>query len=75
MGPGVGLLRHFGRIGTSKRAVVATCVIGDAEFLPHSPARLIAKANTRTVMVRQLKVPIGFGADLPYGRWPDGNAP
>ena len=49
-------------------AIVATCVIGDATSGPHSPVRLIVKANTRTVMVRQLKVPVGFTevAPLPY---------
>ena len=56
-------------------AVVAECVIGDAGFGPHSPVRLIVKANTRTVMVRQLKVPIGFGADLPFGPLPQRGCP
>ena len=47
--------------------VVAACVIDDADFKPHSPSCLIVKANARAVMVRQLKVPAGFGAALPYG--------
>ena len=55
-------------------AVIATCVLGDAGFGPHSPVRLIVKANTRTVMVRQLRVPIGHGADLPYGPIPNEDA-
>ena len=48
-------------------AVVATCTLGDAGFKPHSPSRLIVKADARAIMVRQLKVPVGFGALLPYG--------
>ena len=56
-------------------AVVAACTIGDATFGPHSPARLIVKAKTRTVMVRQLKVPSGFGADLPLGPMNQRKAP
>ena len=56
-------------------AIVATCVIGDALFGPHSPVRLIVKANTRTALVRQLKVPIGFKADLPFGPLPQTGCP
>ena len=56
-------------------AIVTACVIGDAGFGPHSPVRLIVKANTRTLMVRQLKVPIGFGADLPFGPMPKTGCP
>ena len=56
-------------------AIVAACVIGDATFGPHSPVRLIVKANTRTVMVRHLKVPIGFAADLPVGPLPRKGCP
>ena len=56
-------------------AIVAACVIGDQTFGPHSPVRLIVKANSRTVMVRQLKVPIGFGADLPFGPVPQTGCP
>ena len=48
-------------------AIVAACTVGDAGFKPHSPSRLIVKADARAVMVRQLKVPVGFGASLPYG--------
>jgi len=48
-------------------AVVAACTIGDAGFNPHSPARLIVKTKSREVMVRHLKVPAGFGSDLPFG--------
>ena len=46
---------------------MAACTIGDAGFNPHSPSRLIVKANSREVMVRQLKVPAGFGSALPFG--------
>ena len=56
-------------------AIVATCVIGDQTFGPHSPVRLIVKANSRTVMVRQLKVPVGFSADLPFGPMPQTGCP
>ena len=48
-------------------AIVAACTVGDAGYNPHSPSRLIVKADARAVMVRQLKVPVGFGASLPYG--------
>ena len=48
-------------------AIVATCIIGDATFGPHSPVRLIVKANKRTALIRELKVPVGFKADLPFG--------
>ena len=51
-------------------AIVAACVIGDQTFGPHSPVRLIVKANSRTVMVRELKVPGGFTANLPFGPMP-----
>ncbi len=53
-------------------AIVAACVIGDQTFGPHSPVRLIVKANSRTIMVRQLKVPVGFGAESHYGPLPPG---
>ena len=56
-------------------AIVAACVIGDQTFGPHSPVRLMVKANTRTVMVRQLKVPIGFKADLHFGPMPQTGCP
>ena len=54
---------------------VAACDIGDQTFGPHSPVRLIVKANSRTVMVRQLKVPVGFSADLPFGPMPQTGCP
>ena len=56
-------------------AIVAACVIGDQTFGPHSPVRLIVKANSRTVMVKQLKVPVGFSADLPFGPMPQSGCP
>ena len=56
-------------------AIVATCVIGDQTFGPHSPVRLIVKANSRTVMVRELKVPAGFSANLPFGPMPQTGCP
>ena len=56
-------------------AIVAACVIGDATFGPHRPVRLIVKATTRTVMVRQLDVPFGFKADLPFGPMPQRSSP
>ena len=56
-------------------AIVVACVIGDQTFGPHSPVRLIVKANSRTVMVRELKVPVGFSADLPFGPMPQTGCP
>ena len=56
-------------------AIVAACAIWDQEFGPHSPVRLMVKANTRTAMVRQLKVPIDFGVDLPFGPMPQTGCP
>ena len=56
-------------------AIVAACVVGDQTFGPHSPVRLIVKANSRTIMVRQLKVPVGFGANLPFGPLPLAGCP
>ena len=56
-------------------AIVTACVIGDPEFGPHNPVRLIVKANTRTALVRELKVPIDFKADLPFGPLPQTGCP
>lgn len=56
-------------------AIVAACVIVDATFAPHSPVRLIVKAFARTIMVRKLKVPAGFTADLPSGPMPQRGCP
>lgn len=62
--------------GLSQTSVIVdACVIGDQTFGPHSLVRLMVKANTRTVMVRQPKVPIGFRADLPFGPMPQTGSP
>lgn len=47
--------------------VVATHVIGDAGFMPHSPARLIFQGLPRKVMVRHLEAPANIPAILPHG--------
>jgi hypothetical protein len=57
------------------QAVVATCVIGDGGFKPHSPVRLIVKSDARSLMVRQLKVPVGFGAESQHGPLPRQRCP
>ena len=41
--------------------------IGDGTFYPHRPVRLLIWAKTNNKVVRQLKVPAGFGPVLPFG--------
>ena len=48
-------------------AVVAARRIGDELWWPHSPVRLWIRACARSLYVRQLSAPKGFGAVLPYG--------
>lgn len=48
-------------------AVRSVHEVGDAGLTPHSPARLLLGAGPRMAMVRQLKAPRGFPAQLPLG--------
>ena len=41
--------------------------VGDTLCTPHSPTRILISADARVMVVRQLKVPTGFGARLPQG--------
>lgn len=41
--------------------------VGDTLCTPHSPTRILISVDARVMMVRQLKVPMGFGARLPHG--------
>ena len=50
-----------------EHAAEVACVIIDASFKAHSPVRLYIEANARHAVVRELKVPKGFGAILPHG--------
>ena len=52
--------------GLSQAALVAYA-IGDGGFYPHSAVRLLLRGRARAAVVRQLKVPLGFGAVLPHG--------
>ena len=52
---------------TLEHAAEVACAINDASFKPHSPVRLYIEANARHAVVRELKVPKGFGAILPHG--------
>ncbi len=43
------------------------CTIADEGFEPHNPVRLFIESDARHAMVRNLKVPGGFNAELPLG--------
>jgi hypothetical protein len=48
-------------------AVKMVCNVGDSLCSPHSPTRIMVDSSARVTMVRQLLVPAGFGARLPFG--------
>ena len=48
-------------------AAEVACTIADEGFEPHNPVRLYIESNARHAMVRNLKVPGGFNAELPVG--------
>ena len=48
-------------------AVLGVHTIGDALCLPHSPSRLLLRAEMRAVQVQILKAPTKFEAHLPHG--------
>ena len=48
-------------------AVKMVCNVGDSLCSPHSPTRIMIGSMARVAMVRQLNVPVGFGARLPCG--------
>ena len=50
-----------------RQAAPAAYTIGDGGFYPHSAVRLLLRGKARAVVVRQLKVPLGFAAVLPHG--------
>ena len=50
-----------------RQAAPAAYTIGDGGFYPHSAVRLLLRGRARAAVVRQLKVPLGFGAVLPHG--------
>ena len=50
-----------------RQAAPAAYTIGDGGFYPHSAVRLLLRGRAWTAVVRQLKVPLGFGAVLPHG--------
>jgi len=51
-------------------AVIGAWVVGDGEFRPHSPVRLVLKAKPNSIMVRTLKPPLAIGVELPFGPIP-----
>ena len=44
-----------------------TFAFGDGTFYPYRPVRLVTRPKARAEVVRQLKVPEGFGAVLSHG--------
>ena len=50
-----------------RQAAPAAYTIGNGGFSAHSAARLFLRGRARAAVVRQLKVPLVFGAVLPHG--------
>lgn len=50
-----------------RQAAPAVYTVGDGGFYPRCPARLLLRGRARTIVVRQLKVTLGFEAVPPHG--------
>ena len=51
-------------------AVGGAAVVGDMNYVPHSPVRLFLRSAPRSILVRRLAAPSRFGPTLPQGCLP-----